>query len=56
MKLYLLMWSNVLQNDDTDYWLLSNADISMTDIWKTDCILLYIKTRIALFNVLYANP
>ncbi|KAL0721005.1 hypothetical protein Bca4012_035604 [Brassica carinata] len=24
------------QNDDTDYWLLSNADISMTDIWKTD--------------------
>uniref|UniRef100_A0A0D3C4H5 E2F transcription factor CC-MB domain-containing protein n=1 Tax=Brassica oleracea var. oleracea TaxID=109376 RepID=A0A0D3C4H5_BRAOL len=45
-----------VENDDTDYWLLSNADISMTDIWKTDCILLYIKTRIALFNVLYANP
>uniref|UniRef100_A0A0D3BRP2 E2F/DP family winged-helix DNA-binding domain-containing protein n=2 Tax=Brassica oleracea TaxID=3712 RepID=A0A0D3BRP2_BRAOL len=26
-----------VENDDTDYWLLSNADISMTDIWKTDC-------------------
>ncbi|KAG2309158.1 hypothetical protein Bca52824_028906 [Brassica carinata] len=25
-----------VENDDTDYWLLSNADISMTDIWKTD--------------------
>ncbi|KAF2603185.1 hypothetical protein F2Q70_00028441 [Brassica cretica] len=25
-----------IENDDTDYWLLSNADISMTDIWKTD--------------------
>ncbi|CAA7060833.1 unnamed protein product [Microthlaspi erraticum] len=24
------------QNDDTDYWLLSNAEISMTDIWKSD--------------------
>ncbi|KAF8108994.1 hypothetical protein N665_0104s0300 [Sinapis alba] len=25
-----------VENDDTDYWLLSNAEISMTDIWKTD--------------------
>ncbi|KAF8091343.1 hypothetical protein N665_0447s0003 [Sinapis alba] len=25
-----------VQNDDTDYWLLSNAEISMTDIWNTD--------------------
>ncbi|CAN6843706.1 unnamed protein product [Brassica oleracea] len=25
-----------VENDDTDYWLLSNADISMTDIWKTE--------------------
>ncbi|CAH8387146.1 unnamed protein product [Eruca vesicaria subsp. sativa] len=25
-----------IENDDTDYWLLSNAEISMTDIWKTD--------------------
>ncbi|CAN8316582.1 unnamed protein product [Cochlearia groenlandica] len=24
------------ENDDTGYWLLSNAEISMTDIWKTD--------------------
>ncbi|KFK36495.1 hypothetical protein AALP_AA4G131900 [Arabis alpina] len=24
------------ENDDTDYWLLSNAEISMTDIWKSD--------------------
>ncbi|XP_013734331.2 transcription factor E2FA [Brassica napus] len=25
-----------IENDDTDYWLLSNAEISMTDIWNTD--------------------
>ncbi|KAL0844362.1 hypothetical protein Bca101_017608 [Brassica carinata] len=25
-----------VENDDTDYWLLSNAEISMTDIWNTD--------------------
>ncbi|KAG7569328.1 E2F/DP family winged-helix DNA-binding domain [Arabidopsis thaliana x Arabidopsis arenosa] len=24
------------QNDESDYWLLSSAEISMTDIWKTD--------------------
>uniref|UniRef100_A0A6N2LXW6 E2F/DP family winged-helix DNA-binding domain-containing protein n=1 Tax=Salix viminalis TaxID=40686 RepID=A0A6N2LXW6_SALVM len=26
-------------NNDSDYWLLSDADISITDMWKTDCIL-----------------
>ncbi|CAH8355114.1 unnamed protein product [Eruca vesicaria subsp. sativa] len=25
-----------IENDDTDYWLLSNAEISMTDIWNAD--------------------
>jgi transcription factor E2F3 len=25
-----------VENDESDYWLLSNAEISMTDIWKTD--------------------
>ncbi|KAJ0262142.1 Transcription factor E2FA [Hirschfeldia incana] len=25
-----------VENDDADYWLLSNAEISMTDIWNTD--------------------
>ncbi|KAJ6330547.1 hypothetical protein OIU76_009190 [Salix suchowensis] len=26
-------------NDDSDYWLLSDAGISITDMWKTSCIL-----------------
>lgn len=26
-----------LQND-ADYWLLSDADVSITDMWRTDCI------------------
>ncbi|VVB02278.1 unnamed protein product [Arabis nemorensis] len=26
------------ENDDTDYWLLSNGEISMTDIWKSDFV------------------
>lgn len=25
-------------NDDSDYWLLSEADISITDLWKTDSV------------------
>ncbi|XP_058205514.1 transcription factor E2FA isoform X2 [Rhododendron vialii] len=25
-------------NDDADYWLLSEADISITDLWKTDSV------------------
>ncbi|KAG7573776.1 E2F/DP family winged-helix DNA-binding domain [Arabidopsis suecica] len=25
-----------VENDESDYWLLSSAEISMTDIWKTD--------------------
>ncbi|KAL1219014.1 Transcription factor E2FA [Cardamine amara subsp. amara] len=25
-----------VENDDSDYWLLSNAEISMTDMWKND--------------------
>lgn len=27
-----------LQND-ADYWLLSGVDVSITDMWRTDCIL-----------------
>lgn len=33
-----LSLSLLLQND-ADYWLLSDADVSITDMWKTDCIL-----------------
>ncbi|KAJ0028046.1 hypothetical protein Pint_36132 [Pistacia integerrima] len=25
-------------DNDADYWLLSDADVSITDIWKTDCV------------------
>lgn len=25
---------------DADYWLLSDGDVSITDMWRTDCILL----------------
>ncbi|CAH2059136.1 unnamed protein product [Thlaspi arvense] len=32
----LKITASEVENDDTDYWLLSNAEISMTDIWKTD--------------------
>ncbi|XP_010505130.1 PREDICTED: transcription factor E2FA-like [Camelina sativa] len=28
-----------VENDESDYWLLSNAEISMTDIWKTDSVI-----------------
>ncbi|CAA3025091.1 transcription factor E2FA [Olea europaea subsp. europaea] len=27
-------------DNDADYWLLSETDVSITDMWKTDCILL----------------
>ncbi|BAT96575.1 hypothetical protein VIGAN_08353700 [Vigna angularis var. angularis] len=26
-------------DNDADYWLLSDADVSITDMWRTDCIL-----------------
>ncbi|MBA0819829.1 hypothetical protein Gohar_022126, partial [Gossypium harknessii] len=25
-------------DNDADYWLLSDADVSITDMWKTDCV------------------
>lgn len=33
-----LTFCTVLQNEE-DYWLLSDADVSITDIWRADCIL-----------------
>lgn len=36
LKCVILPW---IQND-ADYWLLSDADVSITDMWRTDCILL----------------
>jgi hypothetical protein len=38
-KLCLTVWFLLLLQDDSDYWLLSDAGISITDMWKTDCIL-----------------
>lgn len=43
--LYLL---HILQSD-ADYWLLSDADVSITDMWRTECILSLTSTLVSLF-------
>lgn len=32
--------SIILLQNDADYWLLSDAEVSITDMWRTDCILI----------------
>lgn len=38
----------ILLQNDADYWLLSDAEVSITDMWRTDCILFYIVLKLPL--------
>lgn len=38
--------------NDTDYWLLSDAEVSITDMWRTDCIPLNVPAFCYSFNVI----
>ncbi|KAL8479952.1 hypothetical protein ACS0TY_026261 [Phlomoides rotata] len=42
-------------DSDADYWLLSDADISITDMWRIECILVYI-LLFFLLSTIYVLP
>lgn len=62
-KVYVVSWLrqtskqlipfSLLRQSEADYWLLSDAEVSITDMWRMDCILLF---SCAGWFVLSASP
>lgn len=49
-----LIWSCGFLQSDADYWLLSDADVSITDMWRTERILdRYLSLHFILFYFLF---